>query len=139
MFFSKMRLKTTRRLIPFRSPAGRRKNKASPPPPPSLLYPQIPNEEASSEQTLNVNLKGNAQRQSTSVFISNSVEESSPQMNQFKNLYKKFNRGFFFLLLAFSMEYVSLFVIICIFLCFQYLHGQKYTKELILLIQSLFL
>jgi hypothetical protein len=81
-----------------RSPGARRKAKA--PPPPSSQ--QIPNEQINNQTILteqatsesNQYLTGNEE---TNDKGTKSVEETSTQSNQFKNIYKRFTKGFFFL------------------------------------------
>ncbi len=88
-----------------RSPGARRKAKA--PPPPSSQ--QIPNEQINNQTILteqatsesNQYLTGNEE---TNDKGTKSVEETSTQSNQFKNIYKRFTKGFFFVFARFSCQ-----------------------------------
>jgi hypothetical protein len=90
-----------------RSPGTRRKAKA-PLPPPSSSSQQIPHEQInnpiesaiSESTTSNQYLTGNENPNDKEKKGTKSLEESSPQSNQFKNIYKRFTKGFFKLLFA---------------------------------------
>jgi hypothetical protein len=104
-----------------RSPGARRKAKAPPPPSStsSSSSQQVPQEqnnnnpiEAAISEPTNSNqyLTGNddpndKEKKGTKVLTSKSLEESSPQSNQFKNIYKRFTKGFSSL--AFFVNYSS--------------------------------
>ena len=85
-----------------RSPGTRRKAKAPPPPPPSasaLPCQQIEKEEENAEIMYSEeNLTGNHDQDKIGrkIFTSKSVEESSSQSNQLKNIYKRLTKGFSF-------------------------------------------
>lgn len=86
-----------------RSPGTRRKAKAPPPPPPSASalpgQPTDKDDENAEMMSGEDHLTGNQRiddqdKLGRRIFTSKSVEESSSQSNQLKNIYKRLTKGF---------------------------------------------
>lgn len=93
-----------------RSPGTRRKAKAPPPPPSASALPCQQNEEIiSSEENYTGNQRIDDQDKiGRKMFTSKSVEESSSQSNQLKNIYKRLTKGFSFVSARFVVQIIPL-------------------------------